>query len=88
MSRMKAMAGAHKVFCESERKPTAALLDELSGESGPGRTARPYRDVRFRAVKPPYKTASCSASCGRADGRLDVHHRRPVDCLQSVDFDP
>jgi hypothetical protein len=32
--------------------------------------------------------AACSASCGRVDGRLDVDHRRPVDCLQSVDFDP
>ncbi len=28
------------------------------------------------------------ASCGRVDGRLDVYHRRPVDCLQRVDFDP
>jgi hypothetical protein len=57
-------------------------------EFGPGRIARPYRDVRFRAGKAPYKTAACSASCGRVDGRLDVHHRRPVDCLQSVDFNP
>jgi oxalate decarboxylase/phosphoglucose isomerase-like protein (cupin superfamily) len=30
----------------------------------------------------PYKTAAGSASCRRVDGRLDVHHRRPVDCLQ------
>jgi len=27
-------------------------------------------------------------SCGRADGRLDVHHRRPINCLQSVAFNP
>jgi uncharacterized protein (TIGR02453 family) len=32
------------------------LLDELSGEFGPGRIARPYRDIRFRADKSPYKT--------------------------------
>ena len=29
----------------------AELLDELSGEFGPGRIARPYRDIRFRADK-------------------------------------
>jgi hypothetical protein len=80
---------AHKAFDEtSVREPMAALLGELSGEFSPGRIARPYRDVRFRAGKSPYKTAACSASCGRVDGRLDVHHRRPVDCLQSVDFNP
>src|SRR5947208_13306969 len=34
----------------------AELLGELSGEFGPGRIARPYRDIRFRADKSPYKT--------------------------------
>jgi uncharacterized protein (TIGR02453 family) len=48
---------AHKEFYEtSVRGPMAELLDELSGEFGPGRIARPYRDVRFRADKSPYKT--------------------------------
>jgi uncharacterized protein (TIGR02453 family) len=37
--------------------PMAELLDELAGEFGPGRIARPYRDVRFRADKSPYKLA-------------------------------
>jgi uncharacterized protein (TIGR02453 family) len=41
---------------ESVRGPMAELLGELSGEFGPGRIARPYRDVRFRADKSPYKT--------------------------------
>jgi uncharacterized protein (TIGR02453 family) len=36
--------------------PMAELLEELSGEFGPGRIARPYRDVRFRVDKSPYKT--------------------------------
>ena len=31
---------------------------------------------------------ACGASCGRPDGWFDVHHRRPVDCLQSVGFNP
>ncbi len=35
--------------------PMAELLDELAGEFGRGRIARPYRDVRFRADKSPYK---------------------------------
>jgi hypothetical protein len=39
----------------------AALLDELSEEFGPGRIARPYRDVRFRVGKSLYKAAACSA---------------------------
>jgi hypothetical protein len=34
----------------------ADLLDELSGEFGPGRIARPYWDMRFRTGKSPYKT--------------------------------
>jgi uncharacterized protein (TIGR02453 family) len=53
----KAFWTAHREFYEaSVREPMAALLDELSGEFGPGRIARPYRDVRFRADKSPYKT--------------------------------
>ena len=53
----KAYWAAHRPQYEaSVRKPMAALLDELSGEFGPGRIARPYRDVRFRADKSPYKT--------------------------------
>ena len=48
---------AHKEFYEaSVRGPMAELLDELSGEFGPGRIARPYRDIRFRADKSLYKT--------------------------------
>jgi hypothetical protein len=31
----------------------AALLDELSGEFGPARIARPYRHVRLQAGKLP-----------------------------------
>src|SRR5262249_14644476 len=34
----------------------AELLGELSGEFGPGRIARPYRDGRVRGDKSPYKT--------------------------------
>jgi uncharacterized protein (TIGR02453 family) len=53
----KAYWSAHKAFYEaSVREPMAELLDELSGEFGPGRIARPYRDIRFRADKSPYKT--------------------------------
>jgi len=53
----KAYWTAHKAFYEaSVREPMAALLGELSEEFGPARIARPYRDVRFRADKSPYKT--------------------------------
>jgi uncharacterized protein (TIGR02453 family) len=53
----KAYWTAHKAVYETlVREPMAALLDELSGEFGPGRIARPYRDIRFRADKSPYKT--------------------------------
>ena len=53
----KAYWSAHKAVYEtSVREPMAELLGELSGEFGPGRIARPYRDVRFRADKSPYKT--------------------------------
>ena len=53
----KAYWSAHKGLYEaSVREPMAGLLSELSGEFGPGRIARPYRDVRFRADKSPYKT--------------------------------
>jgi uncharacterized protein (TIGR02453 family) len=53
----KAYWSAHQGLYEaSVREPMAELLSELSGEFGPGRIARPYRDVRFRADKSPYKT--------------------------------
>src|SRR5262245_12567120 len=53
----KAYWNAHKAVYEaSVREPMDQLLDGLSGEFGPGRIARPYRDVRFRADKSPYKT--------------------------------
>ena len=37
-----------------------------------------------RIALPSARWAACSASCGRVDGRFDVHHRRPVDCLQCL----
>jgi uncharacterized protein (TIGR02453 family) len=53
----KAYWNAHKAHYEaSVREPMAELLTGLSGEFGPWRIARPYRDVRFRADKSPYKT--------------------------------
>jgi len=53
----KAYWTAHKTFYEtSVREPMADLLSELSGEFGPGRISRPYRDMRFRAGQAPYKT--------------------------------
>ena len=53
----KAYWSAHKDFYEaSVRAPMTELLDELSEEFGPGRIARPYRDMRFRAGQSPYKT--------------------------------
>jgi len=49
---------AHKpVYETSVHGPMAELLDELADEFGPGRIARPYRDLRFRTDKSPYKTA-------------------------------
>ncbi len=48
---------AHKpVYEASVYAPMAGLLAELADEFGPGRIARPYRDVRFSADKSPYKT--------------------------------
>jgi uncharacterized protein (TIGR02453 family) len=49
---------AHKPLYErSVYGPMAELLEELAGEFGPGRIARPYRDVRFSPDKSPYKTS-------------------------------
>jgi uncharacterized protein (TIGR02453 family) len=54
----KAYWSAHKAVYEAAvREPMAEMLRELCGEFGPGRISRPYRDVRFRADKSPYKTA-------------------------------
>jgi uncharacterized protein (TIGR02453 family) len=53
----KAYWNARRALYEaSVREPMADLLGELGGEFGPGRISRPYRDVRFRADKSPYKT--------------------------------
>lgn len=49
---------AHRtVYDACVHTPMAELLAELATEFGPARIARPYRDVRFRADKSPYKTA-------------------------------
>ena len=54
----KAYWTAHKpVYDSSVQAPMAELLEELAEEFGPGRIARPYRDVRFSPDKSPYKTA-------------------------------
>jgi len=54
----KAYWTAHKpVYDAMVHAPMAELLGELEAEFGAGRIARPYRDVRFRADKSPYKTA-------------------------------
>lgn len=48
---------AHKhVYDESVRAPIEALAAELAGEFGEAKVFRPYRDVRFRADKSPFKT--------------------------------
>src|SRR5258708_20985031 len=53
----KAYWTAHKqVYDAQVHAPMAELLAELEREFGPGRIARPYRDIRFRADKSPYKT--------------------------------
>ena len=53
----KAYWTAHKpVYEASVYAPMAELLAELADEFGPGRIARPYRDVRFSKDKSPYKT--------------------------------
>jgi uncharacterized protein (TIGR02453 family) len=51
----------HKaVYERSVEAPMDELLTELTGEFGPGRIFRPYRDVRFSADKSPYKL-NCAA---------------------------
>ena len=47
---------AHKgVYEEAVRAPMTALVGALSGEFGPAKVFRPYRDVRFAKDKTPYK---------------------------------
>jgi uncharacterized protein (TIGR02453 family) len=54
----KAYWTAHKdTYDNAVYAPMAALLGELAGEFGEAHIFRPYRDVRFRADKTPYKTA-------------------------------
>lgn len=48
---------------QAVRAPMEQLLAALSGEFGPGKLFRPYRDVRFSADKSPYKT-NCAATLG------------------------
>ena len=61
----KAFWEAHKsTYQQACEAPMLALLADLEGDFGAGRTFRPYRDVRFSADKSPYKT-NCSAMVGR-----------------------
>ena len=44
---------SHKALYEmSVREPMVELLGELSGEFGPGRISRPYRDIRSEPPEP------------------------------------
>jgi hypothetical protein len=60
----KACWGAQGVLRDLGAEFMAALPDELSGEVGPGRIARPYLDVWFQAGKSPYKTARAAPHAG------------------------
>ncbi len=47
----------HKATYDAQvRGPMLALVSELTGEFGPAKLFRPYRDVRFARDKTPYKT--------------------------------
>lgn len=48
------------VYDAAVKAPMEALLAELADRFGPGRTFRPFRDVRFSRDKSPYKT-NCAA---------------------------
>jgi uncharacterized protein (TIGR02453 family) len=57
MDNTKSFWAAHKgVYDEAVRAPMAALAAELAEEFGTAKIFRPYRDVRFRKDKTPYKT--------------------------------
>jgi uncharacterized protein (TIGR02453 family) len=61
----KAYWTAHKsVYDTGVHAPMAELVDELTDEFGAGRIFRPYRDVRFRTDKTPYKTAIYATLAG------------------------
>ena len=47
---------ARQTYEDAVRSPITALADALAAEFGPAKVFRPYRDVRFRADKTPYKT--------------------------------
>ncbi len=48
---------AHRaVYDEAVLGPMTELTQELTGEFGPVRILRPYRDIRFSADKTPYRT--------------------------------
>lgn len=49
------------VYEGSVRAPMQELLARLEPEFGPAKLFRPYRDVRFRKDKTPYKTAAAAA---------------------------
>lgn len=57
MDNTKAFWEANKhVYLESVRRPVEALAAALEPQFGAAKIFRPYRDVRFRADKTPYKT--------------------------------
>jgi uncharacterized protein (TIGR02453 family) len=59
----------HKATYEAAVKaPMEALLAEMEAEFGPFKLMRPYRDVRFRADKTPYKTNIGAGSHAGAGG--------------------
>ena len=54
---------AHReTYEDCVREPLELLTYELSGEFGPAKVFRPYRDVRFSKDKTPYKTAAAAVA--------------------------
>jgi uncharacterized protein (TIGR02453 family) len=75
-----------KLYLTAVKAPLEALLADVEAEFGPGKIARPNRDIRFAADKSPYKT-NIYAGLERG-GYVSLDARNLVSAAGEYEIDP
>jgi len=90
MDNSKAYFEAHrKQYLEKVRAPMEALLEALEPEFGPGKVARPNRDIRFSADKSPYKTRIyANAGMAGKGGHVGLDRTSLIAAAGRYEMDP
>lgn len=90
MDNSKSYFDAHrKQYLEKVKGPMEALIAALEPEFGPGKIARPNRDIRFSADKSPYKTnIYANVGTGARGGHVALGSKGLMSAAGRYELDP